>query len=107
MRREQLKGHLDLLLLSVLAAGPAHGYGVIRSLRQRSEGTFALPEGTVYPALHRLEEDGLLRSYWAEQEGRRRRLYEITANGATVLSEMRQEWRRFANGVQAVVGGPA
>ena len=107
MRREQLKGHLDLLLLSVLAAGPAHGYGVIRSLRQRSEGTFALPEGTVYPALHRLEEDGLLRSYWAEQEGRRRRLYELTVDGATVLSEMRREWRRFANGVQAVVGGQA
>jgi len=107
MRREQLKGHLDLLLLSVLAAGPAHGYGVIRTLRQRSEGTFALPEGTVYPALHRLEEDGLLRSYWAEQEGRRRRLYELTASGATVLSEMRREWRRFANGVQAVVGGQA
>jgi len=107
MRREQLKGHLDLLLLSVLAAGPAHGYRVIRALQQRREGAFDLPEGTVYPALHRLEEDGLLRSYWAEQEGRRRRLYEITATGATALSEMRREWCRFANGVQAVVGGQA
>ena len=94
-----------MLLLAVLAAGPAHGYGVIRALRQRSEGAFTLPEGTVYPALHRLEEAGLLRSHWAEQEGRRRRLYELTADGATVLSEMRREWRRFSTGVQAVVGG--
>jgi DNA-binding PadR family transcriptional regulator len=107
MRREQLKGHLDLLLLSVLAAGPAHGYRVIRALQQRSEGAFDLPEGTVYPALHRLEEDGLLRSYWAEQAGRRRRLYELTARGASVLDRLRSEWRRFSTGVQAVVGGPA
>jgi len=56
MNRERLKGHLDLLLLSVLTAGPAHGYAVISELRRRSEGTFDLPEGTVYPALHRLEE---------------------------------------------------
>jgi len=106
MRREQLKGHLDLLLLSVLAAGPAHGYAVIGALRERSRQEFTLPEGTVYPALHRLEEAGLLRSYWAEQAGRRRRLYELTAAGARALVELRSEWRRFSTGVQAVVGGP-
>ena len=107
MRREQLKGHLDLLLLSVLADGPAHGYAVIAALRERSGEEFTLPEGTVYPALHRLEAAGLLRSYWAEQAGRRRRLYELTASGASALAELRGEWRRFATGVQAVVGGPA
>jgi PadR family transcriptional regulator, regulatory protein PadR len=107
MRREQLKGHLDLLLLSVLAAGPAHGYAVIAALRERSGQELTLPEGTVYPALHRLEEAGLLRSYWAEQAGRRRRLYELTAAGAAALVELRGEWRRFSTGVQAVVGGPA
>jgi PadR family transcriptional regulator len=106
MRREQLKGHLDLLLLSVLAAGPAHGYAVIGALRERSAQEFTLPEGTLYPALHRLEEAGLLRSYWAEKAGRRRRLYELTARGATALHELRSEWRRFSTGVQAVVGGP-
>jgi len=58
MNRERLKGHLDLLLLSVLAAGPAHGYAIITALRARSEGTFDLPEGTVYPALQRLEDAG-------------------------------------------------
>ena len=107
MRREQLKGHLDLLLLSVLSGGPAHGYAVIAALRERSAGAFDLPEGTVYPALHRLEEAGLLRSYWAEGAGRRRRLYEITAAGATAHSELRTEWRRFATGIQAVVGAVA
>src|SRR3954447_21541231 len=107
MRREQLKGHLDLLLLSVLSGGAAHGYAIITSLRKRSDGAFDLPEGTVYPALHRMEEAGLLRSYWDEASGRRRRLYEITAAGATALSELRTEWRRFATGVQAVVGGVA
>src|ERR1700743_2422085 len=60
MNRERLKGNLDLLLLSVLAAGPAHGYAVITALRARSDGTSDLPEGTVYPALHRLERGGLL-----------------------------------------------
>src|SRR6266581_1489749 len=54
VNRERLKGHLDLLLLSVLAAGPAHGYAIITALRARSEGAFDLPEGTVYPALHQL-----------------------------------------------------
>jgi PadR family transcriptional regulator, regulatory protein PadR len=105
MRREQLKGHLDLLLLSVLAGGPAHGYAVIMALRARSGGEFDLPEGTVYPALHRLEEDGLLRSYWAEQRGRRRRLYEVTARGVKALHDLRQEWHRFSTGIEAVVGG--
>ena len=105
MRREQLKGHLDLLLLSVLADGPAHGYAVIAQLRERSAEEFALPEGTVYPALHRLEEAGLLRSHWADQAGRRRRLYELTAKGVSALAELQGEWRRFSTGVQAVVGG--
>jgi PadR family transcriptional regulator PadR len=103
MRREQLKGHLDLLLLSVLTREAAHGYAIIGALRDRSEGAFDLPEGTIYPALHRLEKSGLLRSYWAEQGGRRRRLYELTAPGATALSEMRAEWRAFSHGVQAVL----
>lgn len=103
MRREQLKGHLDLLLLSVLTGGAAHGYAIISALRDRSEGAFDLPEGTVYPALHRMEEAGLLRSHWAVQEGRRRRLYEITADGATALAGLRKEWREFSRGVQAVV----
>ena len=107
MDRERLKGNLDLLLLSVLSAGPAHGYAIISALRERSEGTFDLPEGTIYPALHRLEEAGLLASSWAQAEGRRRRVYGLTDEGAAALAAQRTEWRRFARGVQAVLGTPA
>jgi len=103
MRGERLKGHLDLLLLSVLSRGAAHGYAIIAALRDRSDGAFDLPEGTIYPALHRLEKSGLLRSYWAEQEGRRRRLYELTTAGAEALTGLREEWRAFSRGVGAVL----
>ncbi|MGH3398623.1 MAG: PadR family transcriptional regulator [Streptosporangiaceae bacterium] len=107
MERERLKGNLDLLLLSVLSAGPAHGYAVITTLRQRSEGAFSLPEGTIYPALHRLENAGLLASDWAEGDGRRRRVYALTDQGAAALAAEQTEWRRFAAGVHAVLGWPA
>jgi PadR family transcriptional regulator, regulatory protein PadR len=107
MNRERLKGNLDLLLLSVLAAGPAHGYAIIAALRERSDGTFDLPEGTIYPALHRLEEAGQLASSWAEGDGRRRRVYGITDKGAAALAAEQTEWRRFANGIQAVLGWSA
>ncbi|HEX2744174.1 MAG TPA: helix-turn-helix transcriptional regulator [Streptosporangiaceae bacterium] len=107
MNRERLKGNLDLLLLSVLAAGPGHGYAIISALRDRSEGTFDLPEGTVYPALHRLEDAGLLASSWTDVNGRRRRIYGLTSRGAEALAAEQTEWRRFAVGVQAVVGRTA
>ena len=107
MSRERLKGHLDLLLLSVLSAGPAHGYAVITALRARSEGTFDLPEGTVYPALHRLEGAGLLGSSWADADGRRRRVYALTGKGEAALAAERIEWKRFASGIAAVLGWQA
>jgi PadR family transcriptional regulator, regulatory protein PadR len=107
MNKERLKGNLDLLLLSVLAAGPAHGYAIISALRDRSEGMFDLPEGTIYPALHRLEDAGLLVSSWAETDGRRRRVYGMTDQGAAALATEQTEWRRFAGGVYAVLGWTA
>ena len=107
MNRERLKGHLDLLLLSSLSAGPAHGYAVIAALRDRSEGTFDLPEGTMYPALHRLEDAGLLGSSWADAGGRRRRVYALTDEGVAALAAQQTEWRRFARGMHAVMGWSA
>ena len=107
MNRERLKGNLDLLLLSVLSAGPAHGYAVITALRARSEGTFDLPEGTVYPALHRLEGAGLLASSWSDADGRRRRVYALTGEGEAALAAERTEWRHFAGGIGAVLGWQA
>jgi DNA-binding PadR family transcriptional regulator len=100
---ETLKGHLDLLLLAVLAEGPAHGYAVIQSLRQRSGGLFDLPEGTIYPALHRLEEQGLLKSRWLEDSPRRRRVYELTVKGQQVLAKRQDEWKLFSKAVNATV----
>jgi len=64
MEGEILKGHLDMIVLAALAVGPAHGYGIIQEIRQRSGGAFDLPEGTIYPVLHRLEKGGLLSSRW-------------------------------------------
>src|SRR5205085_2476832 len=79
MEGEMLKGHLDMIVLAALAAGPAHGYAVIEEIKRRSGDAFDLPEGTVYPALHRLEDAGLLASRWETAEsGRRRRVYTLT-----------------------------
>ncbi len=101
---EALKGHLDLLLLAVLTEGPAHGYAVIESLRQRSGGLFDLPEGTIYPALHRLESQGLLKSQWQEDSPRRRRVYELTPRGQQALAKRQEEWRTFSKAVDATAG---
>jgi len=98
------KGHLDLLLLAVLRSGPAHGYAVIAALRDQSGGAFDLREGTVYPALHRLERLGLVASGWTDGPGRRRRVYELSGKGAAALQTGREEWGRFSTSVQAVLG---
>lgn len=102
MRAETLKGHLDGLILAVLAAGPLHGYAVIEELKRRSFGSLDIPEGTVYPALHRLERAGLLSSSWSDA-GRRRRVYQLTARGERALGEKRGEWRAFVQAVDAVL----
>ncbi|HEX8855087.1 MAG TPA: helix-turn-helix transcriptional regulator [Thermoleophilaceae bacterium] len=103
MDAQVLKGHLDSLLLAVVAAGPAHGYAIIARLRDRSGGAFDLPEGTVYPALHRLEASGLLKSSWDRSDGRRRRVYAVTPKGRRRLGAQRREWQGFASAVEAVL----
>lgn len=102
---EKLKGNLDMLLLAVLAGGPGHGYSIITRLRERSDGAFDLPEGTVYPALHRLESAGLLDSTWEVVAGRRRRLYRLTAAGQESLASEARQWRSFSGSVARVLGG--
>jgi DNA-binding PadR family transcriptional regulator len=103
MKAEALKGHLDGLVLATLQDGPLHGYAVIEELRGRSAGAFDLAEGTVYPVLHRLEAEGLLTSAWSSTAGRRRRVYRLTRRGRTALDRRREEWRRFAGAVEAVL----
>ena len=104
MNAETLKGHLELLLLAALQPGAAHGYAIAETLRARSQGTFDLPEGTLYPALHRLEGAGLLSSRWSEVNGRRRRVYQLTSKGERSPATRHDEWRDFSRAVQAVVG---
>jgi PadR family transcriptional regulator PadR len=101
--REELKGHLDLLLLAILRAREMHGYALIEELKRGSGGTFDLPEGTIYPALHRLERSGLLSSRWSSESGRRRRVYKLTRKGADALNERMQAWNQFSRGVDLVV----
>ena len=101
-----LKGHLDAIVLAALEAGPAHGYAIIEAIKSRSGSTFDLPEGTVYPALHRLEEAGLLSSTWMTPPGgRRRRVYSLTKAGAAALADRRKAWGRFSQAVERLAGG--
>ncbi len=90
-----MRGHLEMLLLAALASGPAHGYALSADLRRRSNGVFSIVEGSLYPALHRLEAAGQVQSSLETAEGRRRRRYEITADGKAVLEEEVRSWRTF------------
>ena len=107
MSGEALKGHLDLLLLSALRQGSAHGYAIIEELRRRSGGTFDLAEGTIYPALHRLERQGLIESEWSDAASRPRRVYRLTTRGKRALREKAKAWRRFAGGMAGALEGAA
>jgi PadR family transcriptional regulator, regulatory protein PadR len=103
MRTDAVKGYLELLLLAELVRGPGHGYALIERLRERSGGTFDFPEGTIYPALHRLERTGMLTSEWSTGRARRRRIYSIRRHGRAVLEDHLSEWRLFARAVERVV----
>ncbi len=105
MRSQALKGHLDGLLLAVLEDEPRHGYAIIEAMRAGSGGTFDLPTGTVYPALHRLERAGLIDSRWQVIGGRRRREYELTASGRRALGDERAGWAEFAGAVTSLLRG--
>src|SRR5262249_61052998 len=107
MRSEELKGRLDAVLLAALEDGPRHGYAVIESLRQSTGGRLDLPTGTIYPALRRLEQAGLITGSWSVVGGRRRREYQLTAAGTRALSGKRADWPGLsALGGAAPGGGP-
>jgi DNA-binding PadR family transcriptional regulator len=103
MKKDVTRGHLDLLLLAVFRQGPAHGYSVITALRTASRGTIDLAEGSVYPALHRLEDSGLLVSEWQPVGGRRRRIYRLTPAGIEALKEEQSAWRALAGAVDSLL----
>jgi len=103
MKPETLKGHLELLLLATVSSGATHGYAIIKALRERSGDLLDLPDGTMYPALHRLESAGLLASDWSQDGGRRKRVYELTPAGHEALERARSEWSTFTSAVDSII----
>jgi DNA-binding PadR family transcriptional regulator len=96
---------LDALILAVLAREPAHGYAILNSLRDRSDGVFDLPEGTLYPILHRLEGQGLVRARWQSVAGRERKVYSLTKVGRAAVEAERADWQRYSRAVIQIFGG--
>ena len=111
IRGNLLRGHLETLILSVLDRGEAHGLEVLRRLREESCGALRLKEGSLYPALYRLENAGLVAAAWEEEtkgrRGARRRFYRLTRKGAAALSRGRQEWQQFVKALGGILGAPA
>jgi PadR family transcriptional regulator PadR len=96
-RATLLQGTLDLLILKALSAGERHGLGVSRRIEQITGGTFVVQPGSLFPALHRLEEAGWLASFWeASENNRRAKYYELTKAGRRQLGEETQQWNRIA-----------
>jgi DNA-binding PadR family transcriptional regulator len=99
-----VNGTVELMLLAVIDEGPSYGYEITQSVLSRSGGRFDLREGSLYPALHRLERSKLLQSYWTEYDGRRRKYYRLTPSGRKALASRRSEWQSFSEGVRGVLG---
>ena len=104
MLRELRKGTASLLLLDLLAARPMYGFELAEALRERTNGVLAFKEGTLYPALHRLEAEGLVAPYWQDSpRGPRRRYYRLTARGRAALDERRAQWRTLVEAIDGAL----
>jgi transcriptional regulator len=99
-----LWGALEMLVLKVLSQGASYGYEISQTVARQSKTYFDLKEGSLYPALHRLERQKLLSSSWQETDGRRRKYYKLTAKGTQTLAAMEKDWREFTRGVDNVLG---
>jgi transcriptional regulator len=103
-RAELLQGTLDLLILKSLILGALHGWGISKRLRQMSSEIFDVGQGSLYPALYRLEERGLISAAWGiSEEGRRAKFYTLTPAGRREFAAERAQWRRFASTVELVL----
>ena len=104
IRSELLRGTLDTLILKTLMAGPRHGYGIARWLESTTEDALRIEEGSLYPALYRLERRGQVASEWGKSElGRRAKYYRLTADGRAHLTQETEDWQRFATAVSRVL----
>jgi transcriptional regulator len=103
-RTELLKGTLDMLILKVVAFGPIHGYAISQRIQQISRDFFQVPEGSLYPALHRLEDRGWLQAKWEETEtGREAKFYTLTRTGRKRLSAEMINWERMSEAVALIL----
>ena len=101
---DALRGSLDLLVLKTLSLAPMHGWGISQRVQQVSGGVLEVNQGSLYPALQRLEKEGLITSEWGTTDNNRRaRYYRLTASGRRALGEELASWRRFAAGLEAVL----
>ena len=106
-RQELLKGTLDMLILQALSEGAMHGYGVARWIEERTEGTLMIEEGSLYPALYRMEKRGWVASEWgASENNRRARFYEMTDTGQKQLEDETQSWARLVWAINRIVPMP-
>jgi len=101
---ELLRGSLDLMVLSALADGPKYGYMIQQQLRQASRSMVDVQAGTLYPLLHRLESEKLVRPKWDSTTGRRRKWYELTAAGRTRLERQANQWHEYVACLSALLG---
>ncbi|KPK64957.1 MAG: DNA-binding protein [Planctomycetes bacterium SM23_32] len=104
--RELVKGTTATVVLRLLREREMYGYEMVKEVNARTGGLFKWKEGTLYPCLHRLEVDGLLRSHWREApNGKKRKYYRITAKGLAELARRTEEWKQFAGGVNVLLLG--
>ena len=105
INKELLKGSTSMLILEMLQTENMYGYQMIRKLSEKSEKVFELKEGTLYPILHGLEEEGVITSYWDETTAKKRKYYAITEKGKKHLKDKKEEWNLFSKGIAKVIGG--
>ena len=105
--KQMKKGVLEMLVLTLLGEEPKYGYQIIRELKENSGGVLSLKDGTLYPILSRLENDGLVVSEWSEAKGRQipRKYYSITEKGCSAQREIRAAWQRISGGVNQILEG--
>jgi len=108
MNKEILKGSIDILLLSLIARGNTYGYEIVKNLKEKSNDLYSMSEGTLYPALKRLEGKNFIQSYWGEtSEGGRRKYYHITDDGKKELVNKLSEWNKVSDLIRVCVEGLA
>ncbi len=104
--KDLMKGSTTMLILNLLSSGDMYGYEMVKELERRSDNTFTLKEGTMYPILHTLESEGMVESYWEDStSARKRKYYHITGKGEKLLREKKREWQIYSTTINKVMGG--